>query len=55
MTIHYEIRPPVDQGPFMVGYRDDNGEWRDADLEGFATLAEAEEFRKVIQEIEDSH
>jgi hypothetical protein len=55
MTIHYEIRPPVDQGPFMVGYRDKNGEWWDADLEGFDTLAQAEEFRKAIQDIEDSH
>jgi hypothetical protein len=55
MTIQYEIRPPVDQGPFMVGYRDKNGEWWDADREGFDTLAQAEEFRKVIQDIEDSH
>lgn len=56
MTIRYEIRPPAaPEGNYMVGYRDLNGEWWDADLEGFPTLAEAEDFRKEIQDIEDDN
>lgn len=55
MNAQYEIRTvpkSLDanaQSKFYVGHFDDNGEWWDADPNGFETLEEAEAFLAYIE------
>lgn len=54
MSTKYEIRTDPNRiassdVKFHVGHFDDNGEWWDADANGFETLKEAEAFLKYIE------
>lgn len=54
MNAQYEIRTVPNRiassdCKFYVGHFDDNGEWWDADANGFETLEEAESFLEHIE------
>jgi hypothetical protein len=52
--ITYEISHS-DDGRFFVGHRDENGEFWDADLDGFDTLQEAQVFlQEAIEDMDES-
>ena len=46
-NIKYEIRE--NGGKFWVGHEDQNGEWYDADLNGFKTKKEAQIFINEVK------
>ena len=50
--IIYEMRMNACE-TYSVGHEDEQGEWWDADLDGFADKREAEVFRRHCQEEQD--
>jgi hypothetical protein len=49
--VEFEIRSDL-LGRFWVGHEDRNGEWWDADLEGFDTLEEAQAFLAEVDQMQ---
>ena len=49
--VEFEIREYPD-GRFFVGHEDQNGEWWDADLDGFDTLEAAEAFLVEVDQMQ---